>query len=244
MKSVLAPFLAGVFAAAPALAFVPGAEVVFGRFAEKQAADRTESGALKGRAWVPAVFGGGEAEVLATADIRLPGACGVRLELPDGATAAHLADGKVRTEGTRQAALAAAVALGCPLSTLSRVPAEQAEATLKRIARSLEVDTKVVSLSLFHRRPAYVVGAKPRQIGRPQIWFEKKSSRPTRVIASYEGQLWDVRLIDPASPTTGRRQPRMVEVWQGGERVLAVRFTGTGTGSADAPEDMDVTDED
>lgn len=234
MKRGLA-FVAGLVVlliASQGHAYIIGARSVFRRFAEKQALDRVKSGVLTGRAVLPEA-GGREREVPVVFEVSVPGGCRVKLELPEGDSVAVLDHGKLSHEGVEVPGLAALVALGCPLATMKNAPAADAEISLMRMAGGLGVDVKLVALSRLGRRPAYVIGARARDLERAQIWFDKETTRPLRVIARHGGEVWDVRYDDPVSRATGRVHPRISEVWLHGERVLALRLMSAGAAAPD-----------
>src|SRR5690606_10704952 len=162
---------------------------VFKRYAAAQALDKTVSRPLVGRAVVE--DGGQQRHVQAQVQLKFPGECALTLELPERPATARTAGGRVTTEGANVPALEALAALGCPLATLKTVPAQQAEATLARMAKSLGVNTRVVSLRRINGRTAWVIGARALDESSPQMWFDKQTQRPVRVIASHGGATWD-----------------------------------------------------
>jgi len=233
--ALLAPTLAD--------AYLLNSRAVFRRFAERQALDHAKPGTLVGRALVQEpVPNGREKDVPVKVDVAFPAACTARLELPDGVSQVSVAKGKLSSEGAEFPALQAYAALGCPLATLKNMPASDAEVTLVRVAGTLGVDQATVTLSRLGRRAAWVVGAKPQELQKPQLWFDKETSRPIRVIAKWGGQTWDIRFDDPAAIATGGRHPRVVEVWLGAQRQLAMRLMAGELGAARAA-DSELEDE-
>lgn len=228
----LAVLALAVLLAADAAAYVPGARSIFRRFSERQAGDQVKSGDLVGRAVAP--DGSGGARVASVrASVTFPGACRIRLEHADASEqAAFDPKAGLTTEGTPPAALTALAELGCPLATLKGVPASEAEARVAKVAQELGIDTKVVSLSLLGTRPAYVVGAKPRDLSRPQLWIDKETHRLIRVVGRHGGAMWDVRFQNPASVATAHRLARVVEVYRGPERQLGMRLMSAEGGAA------------
>lgn len=225
MRRLIVVALVAALATA-AQAYVIGSRAVFKRFAEKQALDRVPSGELVGRA---ELFESGKArDVPMKLDLQLPTTCKAQLELPEGTASAILEKGRLQQDKAPPA-FAALVQLACPLTLLRNVPASDAETALVRLSGTLGVDMSTVSLSRLGKRTAYVVGAKPRELDRPQVWFDKETTRPMRVIARQNGQLWDVRFEDGASVATGRRAPRTLEVWLKGEKQLALRLMTPGS---------------
>lgn len=236
--------LAGVLCASGvAEAYLLNSRAVFRRFAERQALDHAKPGSLVGRALVQEpVPNGREKDVPVKVEVAFPAQCTARLEFPDGVSQVSVARGKLTSEGTEFPALQAYAALGCPLATLKNMVAADAEVTLVKVAGTLGVDQGTVTLSRLGRRAAWVVGAKPQELSKPQLWFDKETSRPIRVIAKWAGQTWDIRFDDPAAIATGGRHPRVVEVWQGTQRQLSMRLMAGELGAARS-SDEDEEDE-
>jgi hypothetical protein len=200
---------------------------------------------LVGRAVVTeAGAGGREQEAPVQVELQAGASCRMQVELPGGVATSALDKGRL-VAGTNPA-LDAAVALSCPLAALRGVSAADAEVRVAKIAAALGVDSATVSLSRLGRHPAWVVGARPQEPDRPQLWFDKESNRPVRVVAKVGGKVWDVRLLDPASLATHQAHPRLVEVWQNRERLLSLRLMTPGAegvapvqGGDDAVDDSD-----
>lgn len=223
-RALVGALLLTSLGASLAQAYVVDARSVFRRFAERQALDRVTAGALTGRAQLAGPGATGGREVPVQVELSQTSPCRIRLELPEGTAMASYAGGRVIEEGAVVPALSALVALGCPLIGLHNLPASDAEVALMRLAGHLGVDVSTVSLSRLDRRASFVVGAHPRELDKPQLWFEKDTARPLRVVARSGGQTWDVRFEDPGSLATNRRAPRVAEVWRGAERLLSVRL--------------------
>lgn len=221
----------GAFVTPDAAAYVIGSDSVFDRFAEKQAQDKPEAGALVGNVTFHDPAGPTTEPV--RVDVRFPGSCRFDLQTPDDPAQVSHADGALHVDESIPPALAAVAALGCPFATFRGVPAQQASRQVKRLVEKLGVDLSTVSLSHLDRRAAWVVGARTRQLDRPQVWFDKATNRVMRVIADYDGRTWDVRFTRPASIATAHRLPRVIEVHEQGERRLAMRLMTAEGGAAD-----------
>lgn len=232
-------FAAAVALALPAAAHVIGPRAAMRRFAEKQATEKQAPATLVGRAWLA---GPGPEGRNAPAKVEVgAGTCSVRLELPEGNVGATWANGAVTTEGGADAAaVGALVALSCPLLTMHGVPPSEAEAAVSKIANSLRVAQNRVALARADGRVAFAVGGQPRDLASPQIWIEKSTSRPMRVIAAYGGKPYDVLFTDTHSIATAGAFPRLTEVSSGGEKQLTLRVMTRSSGSASAkPEEGD-----
>lgn len=207
--------------AAQAHAHVIPARSVFARFAASQALDKAGSAPLTGRAVVD--DGNQVQRVRAQVEVKFPGECNITLEM-ERPVSVSMAKGRVGGSGPSVPALDALAALGCPLSTLKTVPARTAETSVANIAKAIGVDTRVVSMQQLQGRTAWVVGARPLDVSSPQIWFDKQTNRPLRVIGRHADATWDVRYSGVRSVATARKQPRVTEVWQGNQRRLSIHL--------------------
>jgi hypothetical protein len=81
------------------------------------------------------------------------------------------------------------------------------------------IDSAVVSLSRQERRPAYVIGAKPWQPDRPQLWLDKESLMPVRWVRLDGDTLVETRFLGFAGPVTGPFFPRRIEVRADGSLI-------------------------
>lgn len=88
------------------------------------------------------------------------------------------------------------------------------------------VDTNVVSLSRFDRRVVYVIGAKPWDLSKPQLWIDKNLLVPVRMIEvdKATGAVTDTRLYGIGSAITGEWFPQRVELWRDGKLVEATSY--------------------
>lgn len=190
------------------------------RFAEQQAGDRAGAAMLVGRATV-----GPAARLELPASLDLGGqACKWKLELAEGSATASLSGGKVSEEGPAMPALAALATLACPWLAIRALPADEADAVIGKQLTALGAAASTSSLARADRRVAVVIGARAGDRSRPQLWLDQETGRPVRVLGKVASQLWEARLLEPASIATGRRAPRVVEIWRGAERKLQIRL--------------------
>jgi hypothetical protein len=203
----------------PAEAVVPGARTIVRKYAEVQALEHVAPSQLTGQARLP-----GRPEDLAlTMDIAAK-TCRAQVQTPQGTTLVSLGSGKITIAGPPLPALEAFAALACPFFWFRNVPAADASSTMLRMASSMGVDLNVTSLSRTAGRVGYVIGAAPRDLRSPQIWFDQATGRPLRVIAFHAGLLWDIRFSDAESIATNRLAPRVVDIWAGRERQLEMHL--------------------
>ena len=230
-------------AATVALAYVPGTKTVFRHFAEKQAFERVSAGTLLGYG----VLMGSPVQAPLRMEMTFPGTCKTQVDFPTGRSGVTVTATKFSVEGAPPPPFEAFVALACPIEAMKNVPIVDAEAAIAKLATSWGIDQGVTSLSRLDRRAAFVVGARPRDLSKPQIWFDKDTSRPLRIIAKYGGKLWDIRFTDPGSIATSRRTARVADVWQGNERLLNMHFMSAEidkNGPEAPPNDEDTSEED
>jgi outer membrane lipoprotein-sorting protein len=87
---------------------------------------------------------------------------------------------------------------------------------------ALGIDTKTVSITIHGsdaRDTAYVIGAKPWETDKPQIWLDSNSFLPIRLISFVDRVKHETRFLDYGSAGTGDWFPRVIENYRGGELV-------------------------
>jgi len=105
-------------------------------------------------------------------------------------------------------------------------PADGAIAADRLIAafKGLGVNTEVVSYARFDARVAYLIGSKPWETDKPQVWIEKDSLLPMRVVTFQKGSdgamtKVDLRYLGWGSPVGGLWYPQAIEVWRNDKLV-------------------------
>jgi hypothetical protein len=100
-------------------------------------------------------------------------------------------------------------------------PAERAQLTdaLLKQVQALKVDTDVVSYARFNGRICYLIGSKPWEKDKPQVWVDKDSLQLVRVVTirKIEGKASrsEVRLLGWGSPEGGSWFPKTIEYYEG-----------------------------
>jgi outer membrane lipoprotein-sorting protein len=209
--------------ATPALAFRPSASWVLGKVMERVRDRSTIS--LKVEATVsawdlagkPVVQGVSERVWLAKPDkVRreIDDAGGTTVELRGGGRLTVIEAGKAPVSSKQGVDVLADVMTG---SDLDPWPASQ---RLLGLIKGLGVNPEIVSYARFDGRVAYVIGAKPWEKDKPQVWFDKDLLVPLRVVTvATEGSKTttiDVRYLGWGSPVGGSWYPAAIEVWRGG----------------------------
>ena len=96
-----------------------------------------------------------------------------------------------------------------------------------KILESAGIDTSVVALARLDNRPAYIVGAKFSETGKPQIWMDKELFVPVRSILftgpDATGDKIEKRYLDYANLKAKSLEsewfPSIIKTWKNGELV-------------------------
>ena len=234
----IAAALAALLAAAPALAYLLPVTGILKRLSQKREDLALGSLEVRGTFLMGGEPGkaasqatgipllGSELSVAAVVSIKMPGRCRLDLTAPDLSEAERpvvvVRQGKVTgMKGLERSAQAQALLRGL-CAVLGERPggAEPDRPYAEELSR-LGVPLGEVYLGRFGGRVAYVLGARPQE-KKPQAWVDKQTFQPVRVISTFAGSLFDVRLLDYGSPVGGDWFPRAVEVHEGDE--LTARF--------------------
>ncbi len=94
--------------------------------------------------------------------------------------------------------------------------------------RRLKVDPDVVSYARFDGRVSYLIGSKPWETDKPQVWIDKDTLQLVRVVlVEKQGDELvrrETRLLGYGSPEGGSWFPKVIEEWQG-ERLMRRSIT-------------------
>jgi hypothetical protein len=98
---------------------------------------------------------------------------------------------------TTEKALAQSPSVGVWLAVLrARTPEQLRESLIRR-----RLDLRTVALYHFNRRIVVIVGSTPRERGRAQIWLDRETGAPIRVVVrSSSGQAHDLILDHRPAP--------------------------------------------
>lgn len=99
------------------------------------------------------------------------------------------------------------------------------ESETEKMLRAWDIDTKEVSLGRFEKRIAYVIGAKPWESNKPQLWVDKELMAPLRIIGrDAKGRLIELRTLGFESAQTNEWYPQRVERLEDGKLVESLSF--------------------
>lgn len=89
------------------------------------------------------------------------------------------------------------------------------------------IDTEVVSLARQEGHIAYVIGAKPWESDKPQLWVDKRYHVPIRLVTkdARSGVVSEVRLLGFGSEITSEWYPRRIEHWENGVLVRSTTYS-------------------
>ena len=88
------------------------------------------------------------------------------------------------------------------------------------------IDTEVVSLGRRGKTVVYIIGAKPWEPDKPQLWVDKDLRAPIRLISldPNNSSIVDVQLIGLGSAQTEEWFPRRIEVRRDGALVETTTY--------------------
>lgn len=169
---------------------------------------------------------GGELSVPAVASYKMPGRC--RIELAGASLPTphpFAADRNGALQGSEELRpVQTLLALVCPL--LSSRGGDESTRTLIEWAKRAGVDFSVTSLTRSQGAIAEVIGAQPREPGKPQLWVDKDNFVCLRVVLKKGAETYAVKL-DPGAGILDAH-PRTLELWQlgpDGKETLVLRFS-------------------
>lgn len=109
---------------------------------------------------------------------------------------------------------------------------DEALARLTSDLKTIGIDTSVVSLTIYGadvREAAYVIGARPWEKDKPQLWLDQASYLPVRIVTmvpeSGKRVRRETRLLEYGSSGTGDWFPRVIEDYRGAELVRRAEVT-------------------
>jgi hypothetical protein len=93
--------------------------------------------------------------------------------------------------------------------------------------RSRGIDDNVVSLARLEKRPNFIIGAKPWEPKKAQLWVDKEFYLPSRLIEvdKQSGSITDTRFLGYGSAATGEWFPQRIEVYKDGALVETTTYS-------------------
>lgn len=229
----------GLALAPAAFAYIPSA----GSLLRKAAARAGEGGRSKEATLTGWLSLGDAAPVQATLSLRFPLGCALGANGKGASVRGDPAAPKLDDQGLGPEAVEL-LQLACPLVAYRGQATPEAEATLRAAAQQAGVAPELLptSFARLYDRVAYVLGAGPRQLDRPQLWLYKETGAPARLLARRGQALDDLRLLEYGNPAAAEWFPRVLELWRGAQ--LLARFEALEiTGFKDVPLKVDDADE-
>lgn len=95
---------------------------------------------------------------------------------------------------------------------------DKATERLLRDAKALGVNPEIVSFARFDGRVAYLIGSKPWEMDKPQLWLDQDTLLLVRVVTIAKGddgkpKRTDMRFLGWGSPVGGAWFPARIETW-------------------------------
>jgi hypothetical protein len=104
---------------------------------------------------------------------------------------------------------------------------DESGAYLMDVLKAAGIDTHIVSLGRWEDKQAYVIGARTWEPEKPQLWLDKATSLPVRVILfdKAKKELVEMRYIEFGSAIAGNHLPRVFETYRAGKLVRRAEVT-------------------
>lgn len=217
-RRVLAALVAACVAL-PAAAYVLPTRALLDKLAERRSKDSARTLRVEGTLEIFAETGA-RTVIPAVHDLRYPGRCALATDQGDARDGAAWERGRrVAPKDPALEPLMVLESLACPVLAVH----DGADREIGAFLAKEGVDTDYTGLSRLEGHPAYLIGAKPWETDKPQLWLDEETFLPVRVIGRVGTVLGDVRLLGYDDPATGEWHPRRMELWEDG--ALKVRFT-------------------
>ncbi len=211
------------FAAVPALAFRPSATWLFSRVMERARERGTTS--LRAEATTTTWDIAGTAVIEGAAErtwLSAPGRLRRELDLVKGHSTEVRGDGRLLTQVPGQADKKTNGSLDVVAEIMTAMSSQDAGPAAQRLIGSLKaqgINTEVVSYSRFDGRVAYLVGSKPWETDKPQLWLDKDLLVPLRFVTFQKDNgatvKIDQRYLGWGSPVGGSWYPQVIETRRG-----------------------------
>ncbi len=215
MRGMLAALVL-VFAAGPAEAYIDGA----GRIMESVAAARAQ---LAMKTAVGEGYRLDDPKVRVVMTVSANAALRLEERGPDGA-AVVLVRGRERHRfGGKEAPRSERIGADPLFELLANTKEDPGGQRGRALLDRLGVDASVVHLDRFDGEPAFIIGAAPGQLDRPQLWVDKRRRVPVRWLVPVNGEMEEVRLRGYGMPV-GPHFPETIQTVRAG-RTDSYRFT-------------------
>jgi hypothetical protein len=225
MKSVVVAVgvvLGLVVASPPALAYRPPLRVLLSKVMEKQAERASKTMRVEADTQLFEVSGAprGMPAVERTL-FQAPAGMRKETELADGTRVEIRNDDKLLTKAPGQpdknAKASVDFLFDFVTATAPLDPDKAVERVLKDM-KALGINPEVVSFARFDGRVSYLIGSKPWENDKPQLWLDKDTLLPTRVVMvqkAADGKVTrtDVRYLGWGSPIGGNWYPASIEAY-------------------------------
>ena len=219
-----------VTAAPAALAYRPPARTLLQKAMERQIERGTKSVKVDAETQLFDVGGGSRGAAFVERLMFMgPGSARRESDMPEGTRVEVRVDERqaVRAAGAAAADKVTKAPIDILVDHVTTAPPlddERATERLMRDLKALGVNTEVVTFARFDGRVSYLIGSKPWEKDKPQIWLDKETLLPTRVVMiskADDGKVrkTDVRYLGWGSPIGGNWFPASIEVYDNDKLV-------------------------
>lgn len=220
--TLLALVAAATLGAARAEAYRPPARLLLQKAMDRQAERGTKTvkvdaetqlfdaaGSARGPAFVERLM------------LQAPGSMRRESDLPDGTRVELRVDDKQLVKQPGQPDKSGKAAADLLFDFVNGAPPLDPDRAMERVLRDMKalgINPEVVSFARFDGRISYLIGSKPWEKDKPQLWLDKDTLLVTRVVMVQKGeggavQRTDVRYLGWGSPIGGVWFPASIEVW-------------------------------
>lgn len=99
------------------------------------------------------------------------------------------------------------------------------ETEAEKLLRDYGIDPREVNLGRFEKRVAYIIGAKPWEPEKPQLWVDKELMVPLRLVGKdAQGRMLEYRTLGFDSAQTNEWYPQRVEHWEDGKLTETITY--------------------
>ena len=222
-RLVLVGTAAALLASSTALAFRPSAGWLFGQAAERSRSRGSNTLTVEA---TTTIYDEKGRAIVAAAPERLilawPGKLRRELEVDGGATLEVRADGKLTTQQPGAAAKSGRAGVDLLAEMMTSSSSMDINGTARGLlngVKALGVNPEIVAYGRFDGRVAFLIGSKPWETDKSQVWLDKDLLVPLRVVSTAGGVVVDIRYLGWGSPVGGSWYPQVVEIWQDGRLV-------------------------
>lgn len=104
---------------------------------------------------------------------------------------------------------------------------DESAALLFGTVKAAGIDVRIVTLARWQDKQAFIIGARVWEPDKPQLWLDKESYLPLRLLLIDKGEkeLVETRYVEFGSAVAGNHLPRVIETYRAGKLVRRAEIT-------------------